>query len=166
MCTLKTHIQRTIDALGYKDLRDALKRHPHCDIVNYNYNSAVSGMKISIQGKCVDDSIWLYDKLSRYLHDNEIGFKLGTAERIGLDGNDLYDKYSPEYLREQSHKLMTIYCPLNMEFSALCETVYELTKEYRGWYDVPTPSSYEHYAGGLYTRRDLDENGNYIPANR
>lgn len=110
-------------------------------------------MKISIQGKCIEDSVFLYERLHKYLLFNLVPFKVASPKRYNHDHP------------EQSCKAMTIYCPDDYNFSELCEEVYSLIMDYKGWYDIKAPTSYEHYAGGLYTRCDRDENGNYIPAN-
>lgn len=125
------------------------------DIMFNTFSSTENGMKISIQGKSIEDSCYLYDKLHEYLFANNIPFKVATSKRFGL-----IDTH-----KEQSHKAMTIYCIDGFYFSQLCEEVYTLTLDYKGWEDIKTPTSYKHYAGGLYFRKDRDANGNYIPAN-
>lgn len=114
-----------------------------------------NGNKISIQGKSIEDSIYLFKKLNKYLQSNNIPFKIATAKRFEMNNVN----------KEQSHKAMTIYCINGFDFKKLCEDVYNLTLEYKGWYDIKTPSSYIHYAGGLYIRNDRNVNGCYIPAN-
>jgi len=88
------------------------------------------------------------------LMENDIPFKVATINRFSLIGTN----------KEQSHKAMTIYCPNGMDFNELCEEVYSRISDYKGWYNIKTPSSYSHYAGGLFTRNDRTESGNYIPA--
>ena len=117
--------------------------------------SSSNGWKISIQGKSISDSIFLYDRLSSFLIDNNIPFKVATINRYALK----------DTRKEQSNKAMTIYCPNGMDFSNLCEDVYSRSADYKGWLDIKTPSSYEHYAGGLFTRNDRAKNGAYVPAN-
>ena len=108
------------------------------------------GWKISIQGRSIKDADFLHTALSSFLKDASIPFKVGTAKRI----NSLN--------KVQSRKVMTIYCPNNIDINSLAEQVYQLTFEYKGWYDIPTPSSYSHYAGGLFIRNDR-VNGQYVP---
>ena len=110
-----------------------------------------NGWKISIQGKSIDDAAFLYDSLSSYLKGSNIPFKVGTAKRINSSN------------KMQSKKVVTIYCPNSMDVNDLAEKVYELTLDYKGWYNVSTPSYYSHYAGGLFIRNDRS-NGQYIPA--
>jgi hypothetical protein len=119
-----------------------------------------SGLKISIQGKTIDDSLFLIQRLHNYLVANDIAFKVASQKCYNLAKNsDLFSK-------EQSHKSMTIYHNENIDFKNLCNDVYELIKDYKGWYDINTPTSYEHYAGGLFVRNSYDENGQYMRALR
>lgn len=111
-----------------------------------------NGWKISIQGKTLDDVIFLYDRLHVYLTHHEIPFKIGTKKRL-TNSN-----------KEQARKIFTIYCPNNMDLNKLCETIYTLIDGYKGWQNIPTPTSYEHYAGGLFIRNDRDKYGSYKPA--
>ena len=124
------------------------------DIMFHSPVSTDNGWKISIQGKNVGHSIFLYEKLHEYLNGLDIPFKLATVNRYALLNMN----------KEQSHKAMTIYCPDGYIFNEVCEDVYSRIMNYKGWQDIKTPTSYEHYAGGLYTRNDRDDNGNYIPA--
>lgn len=126
-------------------------------VYDMNIHSPVNtdnGWKISIQGKNIGDSIFLYERLSSFFMENNIPFKVATINRFSLIGTN----------KEQSHKAMTIYCPNGMDFNELCEEVYSRVLDYKGWFNIKTPSSYSHYAGGLFTRNDRTESGNYIPA--
>ena len=127
-------------------------------LYDVNFHSELSsnnGNKISIQGKNTGDSIFLFKKLNGYLHANNIPFKLATINRYALLNTN----------KEQSHKAMTIYCPDGFDFKKLCEEIYSLSIDYKGWFDIKTPTSYTHYAGGLFFRNDRDQNGIYIKAN-
>lgn len=122
--------------------------------IMFNYSvSTRNGNKISIQGKSINDSKFLYDRLFKYLDHNKIPFKIATNTR-----------YMSKH-KEQRYKAMTIYCPDNYDFQTLCEDVYTRIIDYKGWYDIKTPKSYKPYAGGVFFRNDRDEYGNYIPAN-
>lgn len=113
-----------------------------------------NGMKISIQGKSIEDSIFLFSKLKDYLYSNDIPFKVVTSKRYDLrDVN-----------KEQSYKAMTIYNVDGSDFFTVCEDIYSLLIDYKGWFDIKTPTNYNHYAGGLFFRNDRDEYGNYIPS--
>lgn len=92
-----------------------------------------------------------------FLQTNNISFKVATINRINCNNEEKSLR-----LLEQSRKVMTVYCPEDMDHLELCNQIYQLTKSYKGWYDIRTPSSYEHYAGGLFYRCDRDENGYYI----
>jgi len=137
---------------------ETLRNHLKTDrIFDLNYGSSLTtenGMKISIQGKCVEDSISLYMALVPYLFKHDIPFKVATQKRYNAI------KRNPE----QARKAFTIYAPDGFNFAELCEKVYTLTSEYKGWYDIKTPTSYEHYAGGVFTRNDRDGSGQYVPA--
>src|SRR5690606_10318209 len=133
------------------------RRLINCSAYDMNIHSPLTsnnGWKISIQAKNLGDSIFLYERLSSFLIDNNIPFKVATINRYELRGTN----------KEQSFKSMTIYCPDGYDFSLLCEEVYLKIIDYKGWRDIKTPNGYIHYAGGLFTRNDRDANGVYIPA--
>lgn len=133
------------------------RRLTESNIFDWMFNSSATtnnGMKISIQGKSIADSIFLFEKLSEYLYTKNIPFKVATKRRFDLIKAN----------KEQSHKAMTIYCVDGSDFSQLCEDIYSLTLDYKGWQNIKTPSSYEHYAGGLFFRNDRNEQGVYVPA--
>lgn len=125
------------------------------DMAIHSPLSSSNGWKISIQGKTVGDSIFLYERLGAFLMSNDVPFKIATINRYALRNKN----------PEQSFKAMTVYCPNGFDFSVLCEEVYSRTMDYKGWWSVNTPTSYEHYAGGLFIRNDRDESGAYLPAN-
>ena len=134
--------------ISFTSILNSCKRS---DIMFNSETSTSDGWKISIQGKCVEDAVFLFNALDSFLRYNEIPFKVATKKRLS-SGNV-----------EQSRKAMTIYCPNNLDVSILAEDVYGLITSYKGWYDVKTPTSYSHYAGGLFIRNDRI-NGQYIPA--
>lgn len=124
------------------------------DMSFHSTASSDNGNKISIQGKNVGDSVFLFERLNDFLYANNVPFKLATINRYALLNRN----------KEQSHKAMTIYCPDGFLFSELCESVYSLIMDYAGWRNIKTPTSYTHYAGGLFTRNDRDANGRYLKA--
>jgi len=133
------------------------KRLTESKIFDWMFNSSSTsnnGMKISIQGKSIDDSIFLFERLNEYLYSNNVPFKIATQKRFELKKAN----------KEQSHKAMTIYCVDGFDFSQLCEDIYGLTLDYKGWHNIKTPTNYQHYAGGLFFRNDRDINGVYVPA--
>ncbi|MFS1429934.1 hypothetical protein LMH73_023175 [Vibrio splendidus] len=133
------------------------------DIPRYSNRPCESGWKISIQGKCIEDSVYLFEHLSDVLAAENISHKIATAYRHNYHINK--GEQGNNRSLEQSRKAMTIYCPNDMDIKDLCEKVYALIPDYKGWYDVATPTSYEHYAGGLFIRNDRDENGEYVVPN-
>jgi len=140
--------------MNTKTLNRRLTKTSRYDMNIHATSNTDNGYKISIQGKTVADSIFLYERLSSYLMSNDIPFKVATINRFSLRNTN----------KEQSFKAMTIYCPNGTDIMSLCEDVYSLTMDYKGWQDIKTPTSYEHYAGGLFFRNDRTESGQYIPA--
>lgn len=139
-------VNRMIQLLADKNIR----------VCDYHYDTLANtdnGWKISIQGKSVADSVFLYQRLRDILFTRNIPFKLATQKRINLAN------------KEQAHKVMTIYIPNGIDRFELAEEIYCRIIDYKGWYNIKTPTSYEHYAGGLFIRNDRDEYGDYIPAN-
>ena len=123
-----------------------------CDLMMNTSAVTDNGWKLSIQGKSINDSLFLYRRLDAYLLDNNVPFKVATQMRYNLSD------------REQSKKAMTIYCPDSIEIKVLAEDIYCLIMDYKGWYDIKTPTSYENWAGGVFFRNDRNEYGVYIPA--
>jgi hypothetical protein len=132
----------------YNELRDSNRY-----FLMVNTDSDISdGWKLSIQGKTVQDAMFLYDALKGFLYHTKAPFKMGTKKLI--------DKKDPE----QSTKLMTIYVPNGIDVKCYAELVYRLILDYKGWYDIKPKRSYEHYAGGIFFRNDREDSGAYIPA--
>lgn len=123
-----------------------------CDWMFNTSAETNKGDKLSLQGKSTNDAAALYGMLNDYLSSNNIPFKVGTCQRM-----------NNEYLGEQRRKAVTIYVPNNMNVQEVAEAVYQLTLNYKGWYDVKTPTSYKHYAGCVFIGNDRKD-GKYIPA--
>jgi len=126
--------------------------------------TASDGWKLSIQGKTIEDSLFLWDRLHSMFDEMNIPYKMGTAKRLGLITHDNPNK------REQGHKIMTIYIPNYLAkdeetTKVFAELIYSKIRDYKGWYDINTPTSYQHYAGGVFYRNDRDSYGDYVPAN-
>ena len=118
---------------------------------------SLNGMKLSIQGRTVDDIFEVYQILGGYLKSNQIEYKLATVKRL--------EKASGP----QKHKVMTIYIPDDVDdWRQSAEEVSVLLHEhsYRGWHNLSTPPNYEHYANAVFFRNDRDEYGDYIPASK
>jgi hypothetical protein len=111
------------------------------------------GWKLSIQGKTINDALFLYEKLKGLLFSTKCSFKIGTQKLI--------DKKHPQ----QSTKLLTIYVPNGVDAKSFAELVYLNILDYKGGQNINCPESYEHYANAIYFRNDRDQNGNYIKAN-
>lgn len=119
--------------------------------ISFPGTDSSDGWKLSIQGKTVEDIIFVYDKLSKYLEKEQIAFKVATIKRLN----------HPD--KEQSKKIMTIYVPNDYDKKELAEKIYKKIKNYKGWHNIKTPTGYKHYAGGIFYRNDRDSKGNYIP---
>lgn len=135
------------------------------DLYHFPKDKDTSGWKISIQGKVVDDAIDLLDMLAVFLADEDIHYKVATKTRFDMVNLEPNEKLSQKRIDEQSKKAMTIYCPSRLEIMELCEKIEEKLKDYSGYLDVPNPTDYMHYSGGIYYRNDTDEDGNYISPN-
>jgi len=123
-------------------------------VFDWSFNSSENtdtGYKLSLQGKSTKDAAELYSLLKDYLYRNNIPFKVATCMRTESDN------------KEQRRKVMTIYIPNQMNVYDVAEEVYTLSMSYKGWHDIKTPTSYEHYAGCVFVGNDR-VNGQYIPA--
>ena len=123
-----------------------------------------NGWKLSLQGKSLDDSLFLWDRLHNTLDELNVPYKMGTAKRLGLINSDNSNR------RQQGYKIMTIYIPNYLSadeetVKVFAELIYSKIRDYKGWHDIHTPTSYQHYAGGVFYRNDRNEGGEYIPAN-
>lgn len=139
--------------------------HPIYSHDVYGHGNPDSIEKLSIQGKDVEDAIELLHLTKDYLLNKNIGFKVGTKARFDMRFLKLEDQKEMERLTEQSFKAMTIYCPVGTNILDLASDINELIKGYKGYLEVPHPESYYHYKEGIYYRRDINENGEYINPN-
>tara|TARA_R110000796_G_scaffold27712_2_gene76189 strand:+ start:1178 stop:1612 length:435 start_codon:yes stop_codon:yes gene_type:complete len=127
--------------------------------IQYNGDANVSdGWKLSIQGKTLDDSMYLYNELIGFLMITKCSFKFATKRLINYEFTD-------EKRKQQSNKLLTIYIPNGVDPKSFAELVYLHIEDYTGGDDVKHPDTYEHYKNAIYYRNDIDEEGNYIKAN-
>lgn len=123
-------------------------------IQHENFDVDISdGWKLSIQGKTLEDSEALYDKLIGLLMITKCWFKFGTKRFINY-GEGL-----------QFNKLLTIYLPNGVDPKSFAELVWLHIEDYNGHEGLGHPNSYEHYKGPIFYRNDRDENGEYINAN-
>lgn len=111
------------------------------------------GWKISIQGKSLDDVVYLVEHLFPLLSSTHVFYKIGTQKLIDL-GED----------HEQSTKLMTIYLPNGVDPRSFAELVRINLGDYHGGDGIDYKKSYVKYCEGVFFRNDRDANGNYIPA--
>jgi hypothetical protein len=132
--------------------RELLEKHNDYFIQIHGDSTMYQGNKVSIQGKTIDDAMYLYDNLIALLGSTKSNFKFGTNILINCDNE------------EQKTKLLTIYVPDNVDTKSFAELVYLNIKDYEGGEDIPTKKSYTHYKNAIYYRNDRDEDGNYIPA--
>jgi hypothetical protein len=133
-------------------LLSALTANNSRPFISFHSDAVTSdGWKLSIQGKSIEDAVYLLDTLKDFLYEVNAPFKVGTQ--------NLIDRKS-----EQSTKLMTVYIPNGVDVMDFAEAVYSRILSYKGWYDVKSKDGYRHYAGGVFFRNDRDTNGVYIPA--
>lgn len=144
--------QETID-IG--DFKKVLKVYPKYFLQFNGKESVTDGWKLSIQGKTLDDSVYLAENLIDLLFNKEASFKFGTQKLIDL-------KHP-----QQSTKLLTIYIPNKADPKVFSELVKNEILDYKGAEGINTPESYNTYSKelGIYYRNDRDEEGNYIAAN-
>tara|TARA_R110000796_G_scaffold248124_2_gene374570 strand:- start:17723 stop:18148 length:426 start_codon:yes stop_codon:yes gene_type:complete len=136
-----------------REFRETLERDVRA-FVQYNGDASVTdGWKLSIQGKTLEDSEFLYENLIGFLMITKCKFKFGTKRLINC-GHP-----------QQQHKLLTIYIPNGVEAKSFAELVYLHISDYTGGDDIKAPESYTHYKNAIYYRNDRDENGEYITAN-
>lgn len=149
--------EQTID-FAKGQLYEALPYFPrsYVQIFPKDYKDS-DGWKISIQGKSVDDVKFLCERLYDFLYFENVSFKVKTQR-----GFDVLQRLDNAHTREQVSKVFTIYCPKDIDIHDLCKMVEEKITDYKGHEDVPPPSAYKHYAGGMYIRNDRDKDGNYV----
>ena len=123
-----------------------------CDWMFNSVAKTDNGNKLSLQGKSTEDAALLYELLHPYLYANNIPFKVATCQRT-----------QNKNMGEQRNKVVTIYIPNEMDVTEVAEQVYSLTMNYKGWYNIKTPTSYQHYAGCVFVGNDR-QNGAYVPA--
>ena len=108
-----------------------------------------AGWKYTITGDTVDDALYLYDNLGKYLKRINQPFKMGTKKLIESSN------------KEQAHKLMTIYIMNNTNVDYLLDDIKKFLKNYKCTYRLKYS---EHVEGPIWKRVDTDEYGDYIPA--
>lgn len=124
-------------------------RVPFIQVVHVYPREQYAGWKFTITGNTVEDAIWLYDNLGKYLKSIKQPFKMGTHKLIKTADP------------EQAHKLMTIYIMKNTKVDYLLQDIKYYLKGYTCRYKLKYS---EHVEGPIWKRHDTDENGNYIPA--
>ena len=138
-----------------KDLLKALKSHTGYFIQIQGDSTMYKGWKLSIQGKTLEDSKFLFDNLIGLLLSTKANFKFATQKLIDL-------KHA-----QQSTKLLTVYVPDDVDPESYAELVKLNLSSYEGADGIKTPESYTPYSAqlGIYFRNDRNEDGEYIPAN-
>lgn len=110
------------------------------------------GWKVSIQGRTLEDSEFLFDRLVGLMFNTKASFKFGT--KLLIDAKN----------EEQSTKLLTIYLPNGVDPKSYCELVRLNLIGYEGAKDIPEKRSYTKYSEGIFYRNDRTSEGTYIPA--
>jgi hypothetical protein len=137
--------------LNLEKLEKYIRNSNNYDIP-YHGRPSKKGFKLSIQGKDIEDSLYLGKHLLPYLVKKDISFKIGTLKRLNHNN------------KEQARKILTIYVPDDEELMSFAEEIYKKTKNYKGWHNIKTPKGYQHYAGPIFYRNDRDKEGRYIPS--
>lgn len=107
------------------------------------------GWKLSIQGRTIEDALYLYEHLYLLLGITKVYFKFATQQLIKLEHP------------QQSHKLLTIYIPNGVDAKSYAELVSINLPDYKGWYGIK-PLGYEEYKKGIFFRNDRTEDGKYV----
>ena len=134
------------------DFIEALKVSPDAFIQANGEADWKDGWKISIQGRTLEDSEFLFDRLIGLMLNTKASFKFGTQRLI--------DANNPE----QSTKLLTIYLPNGVDPKSYCELVRLNLIGYEGAKDILEKRSYTKYSEGIFYRNDRTSEGTYIPA--
>jgi len=120
--------------------------------LHHNGKPSTNGWKLSILGKDLKDSLELWESLRDYLVQNDIAHKFGTLKRIKHPN------------KEQSKELLTIYIPDGSSLNEIAIEVDKRLQAYKGWHNIKTPTSYEHWGNAIFYRNDRDKGGKYIKA--
>lgn len=134
------------------DFRDLLETHYDYFVQHNGEANVTDGWKLSIQGKTLDDAMYLYGNLSDFLLISKCSFKFGTKKLIECN------------VEEQRTKLLTIYIPNGVEPKSFAELVYLQIKDYEGGEDIIPKNLYTHHKNAIYYRNDRDEYGEYVSA--
>lgn len=138
-----------------KELKKVLSTYPLYFLQINGKADFYDGWKLSIQGKTLDDVVFLAEKLQTLLDYTDASYKFGTQKLI--------DYKHPQ----QSTKLLTIYIPNSMNVEEYAKLVETELSGYKGAEGIETPQSYIAYNKklGIHYRNDRTECGEYIPAN-
>ena len=135
-----------------EEFKKALEESPQYFVQHYGTVPFSDGWKLSIQGKTLEDAVYLYDKLIPFLSVVGCSFKFATARLLTCD------------VEEQRTKLLTIYIPNKVTPESFAELVYLQIKDYEGGEDITPKNLYTHYKNAIYFRNDRDEYGEYVSA--
>jgi hypothetical protein len=109
------------------------------------------GWKLSIQGRTLEDALYLLNELLPILVTTNVSFKIATQRLIDLGG-------------EQSTKMLTIYIPNGVDPVKFAELISSAIPDYKGAEGIEEKESYTKYKNGVFYRNDRDQYGDYIPA--
>jgi hypothetical protein len=134
-----------------QDFIGLLRTHPEAFVQVNGTADVTNGWKLSIQGRTLEDSAFLFERLINLLLETKVSFKFGTQALIDNRG-------------EQGTKLLTIYIPNGVTPKSYAELVRLNIADYKGADDIPEKRSYTKYAPGIFFRNDRTSQGDYIPA--
>lgn len=124
-------------------------RYPFFQVVPVDNEKNYAGWKFTVTGNTVEDAIYLYNNVGKYLRKINVPFKIGTSRLI--------KSAKPE----QAHKLLTIYIMKDTKVDYLLDDLKHYLKNYKCNYKLKYS---EHVSGPIWKRHDRDEYGNYVPA--
>lgn len=144
--------EKTFKNMTNEEFRKALEKSWDYFIQHNGTARVYEGWKLSIQGKGIDDAVYLYEHLVPFLLISKASFKFGTQRLYTCDNE------------EQKTKVLTVYIPDGVDAKSFAELCYLHIKDYEGGEDIPAKVSYTHYKNAIYYRNDRTEDGQYIPA--
>jgi hypothetical protein len=108
------------------------------------------GWKVSIQGKTVEDAIYLIDRLVILFGVTRVFYKIGTQALINCSNP------------EQTTKLITVYLPKGVAPESYCELIRNCIPDYTGADTIGEKVGYTKHSPGIFFRNDRDSSGNYV----
>lgn len=145
-------LEKMMEKLPFKEKIRVLAEHFYGPFYQINGEADWrDGWKIYIQGKTIDDVVYLVENLLNLMVATKASFKFGTKMLIDMKN-------------EQSSKLLTIYIPNGVDAKSYAELVRINIPDYKGAEGIPDKRSYIKHSEGIFYRNDRSDDGTYIPA--